>query len=695
MDFKLLALRPLKNCNERFRKNLIEGKIYKFYEDYKFYNGNTELTEVDFHDVTNIEYQTTNPVPEDLYGSNINISAIVGKNGSGKSALIELFTACINQLSLNLAEDNQLHTTADLLSAVKDEEEKKIRCEIFYKCDNTYFQLKIDDVNFEFKNYSNVDTFTLSNFFYTEIINYSLYAFNSQVVGDWIDNLFHKNDSYQIPLVINPKREGKEHKWQSGTININNEKILLEQRLLVNLLRPVIDNNVSFREIGENKKVTKLLIDDQDIRDFFIYSNDQGQWGKKYETNEEKSNFYQYIKGNHNIDVSVNFDVYNQTLPLLSCHNIPEILNKIKIYYKIIDIGDENLQMKIDYYLIYKVISICDKYLEYDQFVTSKNIVEQGGKEYTRYFIDIDNFLIFIEKNKSHITNKFFQTINFNLHFNDGWQEVVRNNKTDVDTISKLLENLVKNFPKENLQLIEILPPPIFKTTIFLNDLDYIDENDDNLIELNKLSSGEQQLIYSVSSITYHLLNINSVVSGEKTAKYRYVNLIFDEIELYFHPEFQRKFVNYLLNQIGNSQLTNIDGLNILLITHSPFILSDIPKQNVLFLKEGKPDQYINKSTFSANITDLLSESFFIGDTLLGEFVDEKIKKVITYLNNQKREEKEFIKGVISLIDEPLIKYKLDEMYYNSFPEELDIDEEIKKMKQLADKYNFKIEPQL
>ncbi len=31
MSFKLIAIRPLKGCNEKFRKNLIPNQIYKFY----------------------------------------------------------------------------------------------------------------------------------------------------------------------------------------------------------------------------------------------------------------------------------------------------------------------------------------------------------------------------------------------------------------------------------------------------------------------------------------------------------------------------------------------------------------------------------------------------------------------------------------------------------------------------------------
>lgn len=34
--FKLLAIRPLKGCDSRFRNNLKEGVVYKFYQDYKY-----------------------------------------------------------------------------------------------------------------------------------------------------------------------------------------------------------------------------------------------------------------------------------------------------------------------------------------------------------------------------------------------------------------------------------------------------------------------------------------------------------------------------------------------------------------------------------------------------------------------------------------------------------------------------------
>lgn len=34
--FKLLAIRPLNNCDSRFLKNLKPGEIYQFYNDFEF-----------------------------------------------------------------------------------------------------------------------------------------------------------------------------------------------------------------------------------------------------------------------------------------------------------------------------------------------------------------------------------------------------------------------------------------------------------------------------------------------------------------------------------------------------------------------------------------------------------------------------------------------------------------------------------
>ena len=192
--------------------------------------------------------------------------------------------------------------------------------------------------------------------------------------------------------------------------------------------------------------------------------------------------------------------------------------------------------------------------------------------------------------------------------------------------------------------------------------------------------------------------------------------IIFDEIELYAHPEYQKNFINDFLNAI-NSINKNNDNINIIFITHSPFILSDIPKQNVLFLENGRSINYENKNTFGANITDLLADSFFINDGLIGDFAKEKISITLEWLkrkanekrkkNNQKdlfkkenitvlefeneSEEIEYHKKIINLIDEPLVKNKLKEMFIEFVSEDLEFkDEQIRQLEEKLKKLKEK-----
>ena len=94
MSFKLIAIRPLKGCSARFLKNLEEDRIYKFYNDYSFLDENDKEVKTGGNKITKIQCKKS--VPETLYeksGLDIQISALVGKNGSGKSSLLELLYA--------------------------------------------------------------------------------------------------------------------------------------------------------------------------------------------------------------------------------------------------------------------------------------------------------------------------------------------------------------------------------------------------------------------------------------------------------------------------------------------------------------------------------------------------------------------------------------------------------------------------
>jgi hypothetical protein len=126
-----------------------------------------------------------------------------------------------------------------------------------------------------------------------------------------------------------------------------------------------------------------------------------------------------------------------------------------------------------------------------------------------------------------------------------------------------------------------------------------------------------------------------------------------------------------LLDNIKVLNGAYVNKLNIIFLTHSPFILSDIPKQNVLFLDGGKTRDFKQQNTFAANISTLLSDSFFIDNGLIGDFAIKKINEVIDFLNGQNNEMKvEECKNIIQLIDEPILQKKLIELFSEKFPSE-------------------------
>ena len=140
--FKLLAIRPLEGCDPKFLKNLKEGIVYKFYQDYEYYikDGEKELC------LNHINYKSykekkivriKSPNQEvDFYSNGemkINISAVVGKNGSGKSALTELFLKAMFDLSIEndffskIKLENQFQKEKQFIEKQIEQTEQSIR----------------------------------------------------------------------------------------------------------------------------------------------------------------------------------------------------------------------------------------------------------------------------------------------------------------------------------------------------------------------------------------------------------------------------------------------------------------------------------------------------------------------------------------------------------------------------------------
>lgn len=179
--------------------------------------------------------------------------------------------------------------------------------------------------------------------------------------------------------------------------------------------------------------------------------------------------------------------------------------------------------------------------------------------------------------------------------------------------------------------------------------------------ELDKTASGEDALLKLYSRIYW-------VFCSQEQRKN--LILLIDEIDLYIHPKWQRILINKLVNDIG--MIVGKDTkIQIIFTTHSPIILSDIPKANILFLKneQGKcvvENNENHKETFGNNVHILFLDSFFLDEEgTIGEYAEGKINEVIQLLRKGdiSIEADQGIREVIKCVGDPLIHKKLKLLY--------------------------------
>ena len=181
------------------------------------------------------------------------------------------------------------------------------------------------------------------------------------------------------------------------------------------------------------------------------------------------------------------------------------------------------------------------------------------------------------------------------------------------------------------------------------------DSNEQN----NNIFSFEFDILFSEGEFDF--LNLFSKLQHLFDEK-KYNLILLDEIETSFHPNWQKKFIK----NITDFLIQNYPNYNFQLITtsHSPFILSDLPKENIIFLKNGKQEKPFKKDeqTFGANIHTLLSHGFFMDGGLMGEFAKSKITEVIELLKKDQlsKDEIKECKHIISIIGEPILQKTLE-----------------------------------
>ncbi len=649
-EFAIGVIRILPNCNPSLRKTL-KDEYYVLNQRFKVNNRKHEVT----------LSADTNMV--DFFGKGITIQAVVGTNGSGKSSLFEIIYRAINNLSCLLSLGNrrkaseQLYFIDGLWVELYVAIDGKLYC-IANHGDNitvSHGKRKIIDL-MAFYNYApSKDYVKISEFiewakeclFYTIVSNYSLQAFNTQdyecedcfiVDGKrgrqhiedkvWINGLFHKNDGYQTPIVLNPYRD-------NGCIDMKKEHWLTLYRL-------------SSAMIYAEKHNKAFMKDYQLHQILYTYSDDSLY--SKYK--DKLSNPYRNYKPG-------DLQQPDFGTVILSAYNV---VNKLDYDYPV--------QHAAAMYLIYKTYSIANTYPNYREFLPIGQLTDFTGQTNSGTADFTEKLVAKILKDKSHISLKIRQT----LHFIDG----IANNRLNTESLrSKTIsyqEYVEAVAPDKSLrsmkEIQEYLPPSLFRIDIELNKYEYGHIKNASPISLNRLSSGERQYLYTFSTYIYHILNLLSIQDSSRV-RYRRMNLIFDEVEICFHPEFQRRFIDELLGYIKRLGMNRYATFCITIATHSPFILSDIPQSNILYLENGRTaDSSKFKNPFAANICDILFQSFFLKNGFIGEYARKRINNLLKYLQDQhKCIPKSKLMEIESLkqkIGDPFINMHIDQLISRS-----------------------------
>lgn len=264
---------------------------------------------------------------------------------------------------------------------------------------------------------------------------------------------------------------------------------------------------------------------------------------------------------------------------------------------------------------------------------------------------------------------------------------------------------LWKGFKKERLKISNIKFNEVFIKVItnsesdsqILNkeeQLQFKDMLSQVTIKINHFSSGEYAKFLFLSKLFWCLVGFSAYSNeikeitkvdvfdaNEAIRQNDSVIIFIDEGEVYYHPEWQRTYINTLLEMINKSIIDA--NIQIILTTNSPFILSDIIGEDVTYLSENISRQL----TFGQNIHTLLKHNFFMKSTI-GEFAKEVIEFIILELtglkgsnfneisehvnsrfNTSTNEENvyDYLHNVIDSIGEEIYRNKLLDMLDRSF----------------------------
>lgn len=704
--FDIRSLKIYEKC--QYRKNLEVGE---------FLFGETKLNE--------------------FFGKNVTLHTIVGKNGSGKSSLLDIMFRMVNNVGAVMCKQESRDASAKVRYArhiyadLKYEKTfEDVDCEnddVIHHCklccrdtslwieydsevywlsdgvlrghseenDTYYDSIKANCSDKDFYDISDMRPLKHKRLlgellFYTVATNYSMLGFQSAdyddedslewhddilvktsdglfvvtsdkknvTVADWVEKknwlkgVFHKNDGYMCPIVLNPFRD-------DGKINMDTEAALTVNRLSALLISERMDK----QPLIEDYYLDYISYDRK--KDFYLRFKPMYEKPNKDDPDQEKKNLL--ADGG---DLKL-FKIASGRKNTISWMVLDELG-----YPMTEGLCDTEAYLRL--YLVYKILNIAATYPFYEKFKRLGDInkvfeVSTRGLKKRPLLRQLVQRVILRD---THIEQKVHQTLRFLAKI-----EVAKANNPQFDT-SWLERRFTFDEYRSKLDVpfefasvedcLGVLPPNIFWQTIYMKRWDAEKCEWENNIPFKRMSSGQKQMLYQLSTLIYHLLNLKSVPKSQ--VHYYQVSIVLDEIEVCFHPEYQRMFISRLLELlVDRLHLNEAFGIHLMMTTHSPFILSDIPNELISYMEKGHQltkgelEERKIRPPMAGNISELLHQSFFLHEGFIGEYARKKILSLVEYLKTGTaggdRWDDEQAKLFIDGISEPYISKQLRMLY--------------------------------
>lgn len=306
---------------------------------------------------------------------------------------------------------------------------------------------------------------------------------------------------------------------------------------------------------------------------------------------------------------------------------------------------------------------------------------------------------------KSDILSYYFLH-NFQDNTYDDVAKVFEENMNEyyVDLASFLNDNIYTTYAPNLVDEIRALQKELLFKTFLISEIQEVEKKISNLEEkiLKYLQSVDEDLRESLfigtslNSLLYFegfsnenktLRYLYDLSSGEvRSLKYRYEILhsmiqpygvwwYIDEPESFLHPEWCRTFIFDYMNaykgvkdyiiSMGDSATSDKFNPNkrftLVFATHSPFLLSDLTNDYIIYLEKRDRQVYeikAEKDCFAGNIGQMYNTNFFMKSTI-GEFAKQKLKKIINTIDSEEVVTDEEIrkwKILVSKIGDDLLK---------------------------------------